>query len=167
MTRVIFYISVATIAFIVGVAANWTMNTFGGFAVDKVYDAVVDVKISTILADEGLSPLPAHSCGRLVVSVTADGAFDLNAMPMGALNETSALCAKLRSIFQRREDLHVYVDSLELPSRAPADRQIERTVYIKAPRNLSYGEVADLIAAIKEAGADPVGLIADRPSPKP
>ena len=37
MSRVILYVSVATIAFIVGVAANWTVNTFGGFAVDQIY----------------------------------------------------------------------------------------------------------------------------------
>jgi len=172
MSRVILYVSVATIAFIVGVAANWSLNMLGGFAVDKVYhDASFDVKVSTVLPNEGSIPLPAHNCGRLVVYVAADGALDLSAMPMGTpmgtLNDTSALSVTLRTILKQREESHAYVDSLELPSRAPEDRQVDKTVYIKAPRSTSYGEVADLIAAVKEAGANPVGLIADPPSPKP
>lgn len=167
MSRVILYVSVATIAFIVGVAAHWSMDTIGGFAVDKVYyDAAVDVKTSTILPGAGSIALPVSSC-QLVVSVTADGALNLNTMPMGTLNDTSALTATLRKLFERREELQVYVMSTELSSRVPERRQIEKTVYIKAPRSVSYGEVADLIAAIKAAGADPVGLIADRPSHKP
>jgi biopolymer transport protein ExbD len=170
MSRVILYFTVATIAFIVGVAANWSLNMLGGFAVDDFdYDAPVDVKISTILPDERLMVLSAHRCGQLIVSVTADGALDLNSMPKGFVNDTRALTASLRTIFERREELHVYgdLDSLELSSRVPEYRQIEKTVYIKAPRSTSYGEVADLIAAVKEAGGHPVGLIADLPSPNP
>lgn len=86
-------------------------------------------------------------------------------MPKGFVNDTSALTASLRTIFERREELHVRVDWLDLSSRVPEHRQIEKTVYIKAPRSVSYGEVSDLIAAAKEAGADPVGLIADLPTP--
>ena len=37
MNRIILYVSVATMAFIVGVAANWSINTFGCIAVDKLY----------------------------------------------------------------------------------------------------------------------------------
>ena len=168
MSRVILYVSVASIAFIVGGAANWSVNTFGSFAVDDIdYAAPVDVKTSTILPDERSFALPVHSCGPLVVSVTDNGALNLNGMPKGFLNDTSALSASLRTIYERREELHVYVDPLELSSRVPEHRQIEKTVYIKAPRSMSYGEVADLIAAVKEAGSDPVGLIADLPSPRP
>ena len=160
MSRLVLYVSVATIAFFVGVAANWSFNTVGGFAVDKVYyDAAVDVNISTIIPAEGTISLPAHSCGQLVVSVSADGVLDLNTMPMGTLNDTSRLTATLRAIFDGREELHVYADSLELSSGVPEDRQIEKTVYIKAPRSMSYGEVADLIEVIKEAGADRIGLV--------
>ncbi len=120
MGRVILYISVATVAFIVGVAANWSIDTFGGFAVDNVYlDAEVDVKISTLLPGAGSISLPVHSCGQLVVSVTAHGALDLNTMPVGTLNDTTALSATLRTIFERREGLHEHVESLELSLRVP------------------------------------------------
>lgn len=46
MSRLILHVTAATIAFIVGVAANWSMNTFGGFAVDKIY---VDGSIPSFL----------------------------------------------------------------------------------------------------------------------
>jgi biopolymer transport protein ExbD len=167
MSRVVLYVTVATITFIVGIAANWSLNTtIGCFAVDHFYcDAAVDVKTPTILPDEGSTPLPAHSCGRLVVSVTADGALDLSTMPMGTLKDTSALTASLRTIFERREELQVYEPSPELSSRVPEDWQIEKTVYIKAPRSMTYGEVTDLIAAIREGGGDPIGLINAQPQP--
>ena len=41
-----------------------------------------------------------------------------------------------------------------------ADR-IQKTVFIKAPRLLPYGEVAKVIDALKGAGANPVGLQLD------
>lgn len=46
MSRVVLYVSVATFTFIVGIAANWNVNTFGGFAVDKIY---VDASIPSFL----------------------------------------------------------------------------------------------------------------------
>jgi biopolymer transport protein ExbD len=39
--------------------------------------------------------------------------------------------------------------------------QIEKTVFIKAPRKLDYGSVAKLIDAVKRAGASPVSLQID------
>jgi biopolymer transport protein ExbD len=43
----------------------------------------------------------------------------------------------------------------------PEERRIEKTVFIKAPRSISYGEVAKVIDGVKGAGADPVGLQLD------
>ncbi len=39
--------------------------------------------------------------------------------------------------------------------------RIEKTVFIRAPRSLNYGEVARLIDAVKGTGADPIGLQID------
>ena len=39
--------------------------------------------------------------------------------------------------------------------------EIEKTVFVKAPRAVKYGEVVKLIDAIKFAGAQPVGLQID------
>jgi biopolymer transport protein ExbD len=161
MGRAILYPGVATIAFVIGTAVSWSTNIFGGFVVDKFYsDAAFDVKACAIVPSAGFATFPPHSCG-LVVSVTADGSLSLNTMPMGTLNDTTALTSTLRTAFQRREEMHVYLPSPELSSSVHPYCQIERAVSIKASRNLSYGEVADLIAIVREAGADPVGLVAD------
>jgi biopolymer transport protein ExbD len=39
--------------------------------------------------------------------------------------------------------------------------RIEKTVFVKAPRSLRYGDVVKVIDAIKGAGANPVGLQVD------
>jgi biopolymer transport protein ExbD len=38
------------------------------------------------------------------------------------------------------------------------DERVERTVFVKAPRTIRYGEVAKVIDALKGAGAQPIGL---------
>ena len=171
MRRIILHVSVATIAFMTGVAANWTINTFGGLAVERVNpEPAVDLKIFTILPDEASIPIPAYYHGKIVVSVTADGTLDLSTLPMGTpvgtLNDPRVLSATLRKTFEQREASLAYLATVDLPLRVPEDRILDKTVYIKAPRCIGYGEVADLIALVKAAGADPVGLIAE-PRHKP
>ena len=167
MKRVILDLSVATLAFILGIAANWSVNAFGGFAVDKVYnDPVVDAKVDTITL-EGRSIVRKGHCGRLIVSVTEEGTLDLNGVPMGSLDDTRALSEALTAILDERVAIHAYVDSLDLSLRLPEDRIVEKTVQIKAPRSLNYGRVVDLIATIKATGAEPIGLIAEQPFSKP
>jgi biopolymer transport protein ExbD len=39
--------------------------------------------------------------------------------------------------------------------------EIEKTVFVKAPKSIKYGEVVKVIDAIKLAGATPVGLQID------
>ncbi len=39
--------------------------------------------------------------------------------------------------------------------------RIEKTVFIRAPRSIYYGDVAQVIDAVKGAGANPVGLQID------
>jgi len=43
----------------------------------------------------------------------------------------------------------------------PEDERIELTVFIKATRSISYGDVAKVIDGVKGAGADPIGLQLD------
>jgi biopolymer transport protein ExbD len=43
----------------------------------------------------------------------------------------------------------------------PEDVRIEKTVFIKGPRQLPYGEVAKVIDGLKGAGASPIGLQLD------
>ena len=48
-----------------------------------------------------------------------------------------------------------------LATNIPEDQRIEKTVFVKAPRSLHYGDVVKVIDAIKGAGANPVGLQVD------
>ena len=43
----------------------------------------------------------------------------------------------------------------------PEDLRVEKTVFIRASRSTSYGDVAKVIDGIKGAGAQPVGLQLD------
>ena len=96
----------------------------------------------------------------LVVSITPDLQIKLNQDPMGSVNDTSALAAKLQQTFQQRKEQHAYKVGMET-STVPEDQKIEKTVFVKAPRALHYGDVVKVIDAIKGAGANPVGLQVD------
>jgi biopolymer transport protein ExbD len=97
----------------------------------------------------------------LVVSISQDLQILLNKDPMGSVNDPSALAAKLQQTFQQRKELHAYKVGMETASNIPDDQRIEKTVFVKAPRALKYGDVVKVIDAIKGAGANPVGLQVD------
>jgi biopolymer transport protein ExbD len=39
--------------------------------------------------------------------------------------------------------------------------EVEKTLFIKSPRTLKYGDVVRVIDAVKQAGAQPIGLQID------
>jgi biopolymer transport protein ExbD len=107
-------------------------------------------------------PPPRGNILTLVVTIKQDGALELNQIgEMGSVNDTGKLSATLAELFQQRLTMHVYrtdmLDRLDLPE----EKRIERTVFIKAPGSITYGEVAKVIDGIKGAGAEPVGLQID------
>ena len=97
----------------------------------------------------------------LVVSITPDLQIKLNQDGMGSVNDTSALAAKLQQTFQQRKEQHAYKIGMETATNVSEDQRIEKTVFVKAPRALHYGDVVKVIDAIKGAGASPVGLQVD------
>src|SRR5438094_3458965 len=97
----------------------------------------------------------------LVVSISPDLQIKLNQDSMGSVNDPTALAAKLQQTFQQRKEQHAYKVGMETASNVPEDQRIEKTVFVKAPRALKYGEVVKVIDAIKGAGASPVGLQVD------
>lgn len=97
----------------------------------------------------------------LVVSITTDLQLKLNQDLMGSVNDTSALAAKLQQTFQQRKEQRAYKVGMETATNTPEDQRIEKTVFVKAPRALKYGDVVKVIDAIKGAGANPVGLQVD------
>ena len=106
---------------------------------------------------QNLKPNPL----TLVVSITPDLQIKLNQDPMGSVNDTTALAAKLQQTFQQRKEQHAYKVGMETATNVSEDLRIEKTVFVKAPRALHYGDVVKVIDAIKGAGANPVGLQVD------
>jgi biopolymer transport protein ExbD len=96
----------------------------------------------------------------LVVSISTDLQLKLNQDAMGSVNDPGALAAKLQQTFQQRREQKAYKVGMET-SNLPEEQKIEKTVFVKAPRALHYGDVVKVIDAIKGAGANPVGLQVD------
>ena len=88
----------------------------------------------------------------LRVEIMRDSKLRLNNQEMGVVSNTSALSAKLASIFQEREASKITKTN---------STEIEKTVFIAAPKEAKYGDVAKVIDAVKGAGAQPVGLQVD------
>jgi biopolymer transport protein TolR len=114
--------------------------------------------------------LPAPPEGRvlppdittLVVTVDVDRSLKLNGLSdMGTVDDMSKLNQKLVSLFAERTKNHVYRDNMATRSDLPEQQRIQKTVFIKAPRTISYGEIARVIDGIKGSGADPIGLQLD------
>ena len=110
---------------------------------------------------QNLKPNPL----TLVVTISMDLQLKLNQESMGSVNDTAALSGKLLQVFQLRKELRAYKPGMESRSDLPEDQKIEKTVFVKAPRSLKYGEVVKVIDAIKGAGASPVGLQVDALEP--
>ena len=99
----------------------------------------------------------------LVVTIQPDRTLKLNGLTddMGTVEDPSKLGTFLMSLFQERKKNHVYRAEMLSRTDLPEDFRIERTVFIKAPRSIPYGEVAKVIDGLKGAGAEPVGLQLD------
>ena len=98
----------------------------------------------------------------LVVGINPDRTLNLNGITdMGTLDNVSTLVSKLQWLFEERTRNRSFrpemLTRIDLPDRL----RIHRTVFIKAPRSISYGEVARLIDVVKGTGAEPVGLQLD------
>lgn len=99
----------------------------------------------------------------LVVSIEHDGKLLLNGLTedMGTIDDPTKLQAKLTWLFAERTKNRAYRSDMFTRTDLPESVRIEKTVFIKAPRTISYGEVARLIDGIKGTGADPIGLQLD------
>lgn len=99
---------------------------------------------------------------NLVVTIKRDGVLELNQTgDMGTVNDTGKLSAKLAEIFQGRRERRAYRWDMMTRSDLPIDARVQKTVFLKAPKSISYGDVAKVIDGIKGAGAAPVGLQVD------
>ena len=133
-----------------------------------IFMVVTPLKPSSFKADVPTQRDPNEDVSKLkpnpltlVVSITQDLQLKLNQEPMGSVNDTGALSAKLQQTFSQRREQHAYKVGMETATNIPEDQRIEKTVFVKAPRALHYGDVVKVIDAIKGAGASPVGLQVD------
>ena len=98
----------------------------------------------------------------LVVTIQPDRTLLLNALAdMGTVDDLSKLNSKLFSVFEERTRNRVYRDDMRNRFDLPEAVRIEKTVFIKAPRNMPYGEVMRVMDGLKGTGADPIGLQLD------
>ncbi len=98
----------------------------------------------------------------LVVTIETDRTLKLNNVSeMGTVDDLSPLTQKLRSIFEERTQRRAYRPDMVARVDVPEDQRIEKTVFIKAPRSLPYGEVIRVMDGLKATGAYPIGLQLD------
>jgi biopolymer transport protein ExbD len=96
--------------------------------------------------------LPPHP-NTLLVSIKSDFSLELNRETnFGTIEDAAALVESLQAEFGKRERDGNF---------RPGTNEIEKTVFIKAPKNLNYGSVAKVVDAVKLSGANPIGLQID------
>lgn len=107
--------------------------------------------------------LPAESDGRgkthpraLIVSVDEKLQLRLNnGEKLGSTEDTGKLNALLVETFQERARNGI------VKQNARGEAETEKTVFIKAPRSVNYGTIANVVDGVKGAGANPIGLQID------
>ncbi len=89
----------------------------------------------------------------LVVAINkADMKVTLNNEDMGNISDMSGLTNKLLQTFKEREANGAFREGTN---------EVEKTIFIKSPRSVRYGAVVNVIDAVKQAGANPIGLQID------
>lgn len=100
---------------------------------------------------------------HLVVSVNPDNSLSLNnEKNLGNVENQEKLLEKLKSVFRERSENGVYSQNLVKQTNLSEDEKIEKTVFIKASKGTSYGNVAKVIDTVKLSGANPISLQIDR-----
>ena len=100
----------------------------------------------------------------IVIRIDSDGKLAINnANSSGTVEDPAPLTMSLQEIFaQRLANTAFRETGTEDPAFSYPDH-VQRTVFIKALRNISYGDVARVIDAAKLGGAVPISLQLDSP----
>ncbi|MBS1795205.1 MAG: biopolymer transporter ExbD [Acidobacteria bacterium] len=89
----------------------------------------------------------------LIVTINPDHTLVLNREDgQGTIEDSDRIVARLREVFADRTNNGIF---------RYGTNEIEKTVFIKAPKKLDYGSVARIVDAVKVAGAAPIGLQID------
>jgi biopolymer transport protein ExbD len=132
-------------------ATNEGMNTPGRIAVELAPEPDPNQDLSM------MKPNPL----TLVVSISTDLRLKLNQDDMGNVNDSMPLSVRLRDIFKMRKEQRAYKPGSETRTDLTEDERVEKTVTVKAPRSIKYGDVMKIIDALKGAGAHPIILQLD------
>src|SRR6476660_5313021 len=98
----------------------------------------------------------------LVVTIELDRTLRLNSLTdLGTVDDPSKLSQKLITLFDERTRNKVYRAEMLDRFDVPEALRIEKTVFIKAPRSMPYGEVLRVMDGLKGTGAEPIGLQLD------
>jgi biopolymer transport protein ExbD len=101
--------------------------------------------------DQQVNPKPNPL--TLVVAINkSDRKITLNNEPMGDVSDAGPLTERLLSEFKLREANGAFREGTN---------EVEKTLFIKSPRSVRYGDVVRVIDAAKQAGAQPIGLQID------
>ena len=130
-----------------------------------IFMAISPLKPSSFKAKvpgESKQPGGVANIYTLIVTVNPDASLSLNQeKDLGTIAEPQKLIARLSETFQKRLENRAYAEGMELRNDLPENEKIQKTVFIKAPRTLPYGEVAKVVDAVKIAGSHPIGLQID------
>ena len=165
MHKFVLRIGVMFLTFTLSLAGNFLLNRLAT-VIEEWFEAepLLEEPCAFALTARPAPMPPVPNCGLLFVQVGNDRSVTLNGRQMGTLYNTSRLVATLNEVFTGRIEARAYRPGFELNADDPAEERIERTVLIKAPRWVSYGEVSDLIGEIRATGAKPIGLISEEPA---
>jgi biopolymer transport protein ExbD len=126
-------------------------------AVGGNYCAIVVYRIAhaTLLwTKPALHSPQVNSCGQIVVTVGSDRKLYLDFNEHCSLENPDELLWRLQQIFDARIENHVY-------RAVPEEEWIVKMIIVKAARDLSYGEITDLLSQLKEVGANPIALLSE------
>jgi biopolymer transport protein ExbD len=111
---------------------------------------LIDVLLVLLIIFMVITPVKPS---RFEVAINRDTrGLALNNIPMGSIDDPSPLTNRLLEEFKTRENTGAFREGTN---------EVEKTLFIKSPTSVKYGDVVKVIDAVKIAGASPVGLQID------
>jgi biopolymer transport protein ExbD len=120
-------------------------------AISPLKPARFEAKVPAEPKPEDAQNPPRPNPLTLVVTIDNNQKVRLNNEDMGDITDTP-LSTKLTQVFKDRESGGVFREGTN---------EVEKTIFIKAPRAARYTDVVKVIDAVKVTGAQPIGLQID------
>ncbi|MGB8510959.1 MAG: biopolymer transporter ExbD [Pyrinomonadaceae bacterium] len=122
-------------------------------------------RFKTLVPEKSEDPREKISPHTLIVSVEENLQLKLirgeTIIAEASIRDPAVIATTLAREWRERQTGGIWRLGMENRFELAPDERIERTVFIRAPRSIGYGEVAKVIDGIKGAGAQPIGLQTD------